>query len=193
MTVNYKLLFTTIAVFFAAQVFAQDAPGIIYSDKLFNMFWFSFCIADETSTEEDACAAVPIQDYHLGLRIGSIFIILGTSAIGTYVPILLHRFSPYKRGAIRDWLLTIGKFCKSFFGKEMMSTVSINKTNSWYWCYFGNCFCSYASWCARKLWKPLFDWWMVILWGLCWRVLYDRFFCSSVTRDSFCCSFKQDA
>ncbi|OBZ84635.1 Zinc transporter 5 [Choanephora cucurbitarum] len=91
MTVNYKLLFTTIAVFFAAQVFAQDAP------------------ADETSTEEDACAAVPIQDYHLGLRIGSIFIILGTSAIGTYVPILLHRFSPYKRGAIRDWLLTIGK------------------------------------------------------------------------------------
>ncbi|CAO3640557.1 unnamed protein product [Mucor hiemalis] len=46
----------------------------------------------------------------MGLRVGSIFIILATSAIGTYLPIILHRISPYKQGDVRDWLLTVGKF-----------------------------------------------------------------------------------
>lgn len=48
----------------------------------------------------------------MGLRVGSVFIILATSALGTYLPILLHRISPYKQGDIRDWILTTGKFCK---------------------------------------------------------------------------------
>ncbi|EPB87936.1 hypothetical protein HMPREF1544_05227 [Mucor circinelloides 1006PhL] len=65
---------------------------------------------DVSSEEEDACALLPLEDYNMGLRIGSIFIILGTSAVGTYLPILLHRISPYKPGDIRDWLLTVGKF-----------------------------------------------------------------------------------
>lgn len=56
----------------------------------------------------------------MGLRIGSVFIILGTSALGTYLPILLHRISPYKPGDIRDWLLTVGKFCKYIFCNHQM-------------------------------------------------------------------------
>lgn len=63
----------------------------------------------------DECASDIIEEYNLGLRIGSIFIILGTTALGTYTPILLHRISPYKQGDARDWVLTIGKFCKFFF------------------------------------------------------------------------------
>ncbi|KAI8971253.1 ZIP zinc transporter-domain-containing protein [Pilobolus umbonatus] len=56
------------------------------------------------------CAAQPIENYDMGLRVGSIFIILGTSALGTYMPILLHYIKPYQQGDIQDWLLTIGKF-----------------------------------------------------------------------------------
>ncbi|KAG1140829.1 hypothetical protein G6F37_008919 [Rhizopus arrhizus] len=62
------------------------------------------------SSEEDQCASSTIEEYNLGLRVGSIFIILATTAIGTYAPILLHRISPYKQGDIRDWILTVGKF-----------------------------------------------------------------------------------
>lgn len=67
---------------------------------------------DDAASSEDACAAEPLENYNLGMRIGSIFIILATSALGTYLPILLHRISPYQQGDIRDWLLTVGKFCK---------------------------------------------------------------------------------
>lgn len=70
--------------------------------------------ADATA-DEDACAAIPLEDYNMGLRVGSVFIILATSAFGTYLPILLHRISPYKPGDIRDWILTVGKFCKLLF------------------------------------------------------------------------------
>ncbi|KAI8072029.1 Zinc/iron permease [Thamnidium elegans] len=67
--------------------------------------------AAKTAVEdEDACAAIPLEDYNMGLRVGSIFIILGTSALGTYLPIILHHISPYKQGDIRDWILTVGKF-----------------------------------------------------------------------------------
>ncbi|CAO3682667.1 unnamed protein product [Rhizopus stolonifer] len=63
---------------------------------------------DDSSADE--CASDVIEEYNLGLRIGSIFIILGTTALGTYTPILLHRISPYKQGDARDWILTVGKF-----------------------------------------------------------------------------------
>jgi zinc transporter 1/2/3 len=48
----------------------------------------------------------------MGLRVGALFIILVTSALGVFVPMILHRISPYKQGDIRDWILTFGKFCK---------------------------------------------------------------------------------
>jgi hypothetical protein len=72
-----------------------------------------------SSAAADACAAQPIEDYNMGLRVGSIFIILVTSALGTYGPIVLHRIKPYKQGDIRDWILTVGKFCKYFINIQI--------------------------------------------------------------------------
>ena len=45
---------------------------------------------DAGATDENACAAVPLEDYNMGLRVGTIFIILGTSSIGKLLfPVLL--------------------------------------------------------------------------------------------------------
>lgn len=44
------------------------------------------------------------------MRIGSVFIILVTSAVGIFAPIILFRISPYQKGSVRDWALTAGKF-----------------------------------------------------------------------------------
>lgn len=70
----------------------------------------------------------------MSLRVGALFIILVTSAfgketplfhtckfhikyhsLGVFTPIIMHRISPYDKGSYRDWLLTMGKFCKFFF------------------------------------------------------------------------------
>ncbi|KAI8367280.1 Zinc/iron permease [Blakeslea trispora] len=51
-----------------------------------------------------------MTDYNLPLRVGALFIILGTSALGVFAPIILHKISPYTRNSIRGWILTIGKF-----------------------------------------------------------------------------------
>ncbi|CAO3587609.1 unnamed protein product [Absidia cylindrospora] len=60
--------------------------------------------------EEDACSAESLDDYNMGLRVGSIFIILMTSALGTFTPMIIHRIRPYSKGSLQDWVLTIGKF-----------------------------------------------------------------------------------
>ncbi|KAG0175542.1 high-affinity Zn(2+) transporter zrt1 [Apophysomyces sp. BC1034] len=60
--------------------------------------------------DAEACEAEHDHEYDLSMRIGSIFIILATSAIGIFGPIILHRINPYSRGGIRDWILTVGKF-----------------------------------------------------------------------------------
>ncbi|KAL0075963.1 Zinc/iron permease [Phycomyces blakesleeanus] len=78
----------------------------------------AFVQAQETSSEapdseideDDECAASIIGDYNMSLRIGSLFIIMGTSAIGVFTPVIIHRIRPYDHGSIRDWILTIGKF-----------------------------------------------------------------------------------
>ena len=33
-------------------------------------------------------------------------------SLGVFTPIIMHRISPYRKGSSRDWLLTMGKFCK---------------------------------------------------------------------------------
>ncbi|KAI7855086.1 Zinc/iron permease [Circinella umbellata] len=58
----------------------------------------------------DECIREDLDDYNMPLRIGSLFIILGTSSVGVFVPIILHRIRPYSKGSIRDWVLTAGKF-----------------------------------------------------------------------------------
>ncbi|KAI9030712.1 Zinc/iron permease, partial [Phycomyces nitens] len=57
-----------------------------------------------------ACAAEPLEEYNLSMRVGSIFIILATSAVGIFAPIILFRIRPFKAGGFRDQVLTIGKF-----------------------------------------------------------------------------------
>ncbi|KAG1453911.1 hypothetical protein G6F56_007449 [Rhizopus delemar] len=46
----------------------------------------------------------------MGLRVGALFIILATSALGVFTPIIMHKISPYSKGSGRDWILTMGKF-----------------------------------------------------------------------------------
>lgn len=40
---------------------------------------------EETSSEHDECTDIPKDDYNLGLRIGSIFIIMAATLIGKYI------------------------------------------------------------------------------------------------------------
>lgn len=60
----------------------------------------------------ESCDVEPMADFNMSMRIGSIFIILATSAVGIFAPIILYRISPHKEGSVRDWALTAGKFCK---------------------------------------------------------------------------------
>ncbi|KAI8342673.1 Zinc/iron permease [Chlamydoabsidia padenii] len=83
-----------------------------HSKKVTNLLSrFDFLEADPTTEEpENACAAEPMENYNTGMRVGSLFIILATSSLGVFFPIIMHRISPYTKGGYRDWILTIGKF-----------------------------------------------------------------------------------
>ncbi|OBZ82291.1 Zinc transporter 5 [Choanephora cucurbitarum] len=48
--------------------------------------------------------------YNTPMRIGSIFIILVTSAVGIFAPIVLFRIRKPSENGIRNWILTAGKF-----------------------------------------------------------------------------------
>ncbi|KAI8374123.1 ZIP zinc transporter-domain-containing protein [Radiomyces spectabilis] len=58
----------------------------------------------------ESCEAEAIENYDMGMRVGSIFILMVTSAVGIFAPIILHRIHPYSKGDIRDWILTVAKF-----------------------------------------------------------------------------------
>lgn len=58
----------------------------------------------------ESCEVEPMLDYNLPLRIGSIFIIMATSSVGIFSPIILYRIKPHSEGSLRDWILTAGKF-----------------------------------------------------------------------------------
>ncbi|KAG2208064.1 hypothetical protein INT47_010426 [Mucor saturninus] len=58
----------------------------------------------------ESCDVEPMLNYNMPMRIGSVFIILATSAVGIFAPIILFRISPHQEGSIRDWALTAGKF-----------------------------------------------------------------------------------
>ncbi|ORX59373.1 ZIP zinc/iron transport family [Hesseltinella vesiculosa] len=60
--------------------------------------------------DASVCQPETQDNYNLGLRIGSIFILASTSALGIFFPMIAHRISPYTQGSIRDWILTIGRF-----------------------------------------------------------------------------------
>ncbi|CAO3580309.1 unnamed protein product [Absidia cylindrospora] len=60
--------------------------------------------------QDDACATEPLEEYNTKMRIGAIFIILATSGVGVFSPMIIHRISPYSEGSYRSWILMIGKF-----------------------------------------------------------------------------------
>ncbi|KAI8096465.1 ZIP zinc transporter-domain-containing protein [Halteromyces radiatus] len=61
--------------------------------------------------DEETCAVEENQPYDLNFRVGSLFIILGTSAVGIFAPILLYRIRPSSsNNGVRHWILTIAKF-----------------------------------------------------------------------------------
>ncbi|KAI9493665.1 Zinc/iron permease [Zychaea mexicana] len=80
----------------------------------FLLFWAFLPLVvraqEAEGAEEESCARESLDDYNMPLRIGSLFIILVTSAVGTFVPMLLHRIHPYSEGSFRYWVLTVGKF-----------------------------------------------------------------------------------
>ncbi|KAI8365825.1 Zinc/iron permease [Choanephora cucurbitarum] len=67
-------------------------------------------VSAEAAPEEDECASPSMTNYNMPFRVGALFIILGTSALGVFAPIILHKISPYTKNSIRGWILTIGKF-----------------------------------------------------------------------------------
>lgn len=68
-----------------------------------------FHMLDETESLEGLCDAESLEDYNMGFRVGSLFIILGTSAVGIFMPMLLHKFGQRDNNTIKSILL-VGKF-----------------------------------------------------------------------------------
>ncbi|CAO3640973.1 unnamed protein product [Cunninghamella blakesleeana] len=78
--------------------------------KLISIYLLIGLTYGQDSESADACEAESLEDYNLGMRIGSLFIILATSCLGIFVPMIMHRISSYSENSIRAWILTVGKF-----------------------------------------------------------------------------------
>ncbi len=61
-----------------------------------------------TDTDASSCEAQPLEDYDLGLHIGSVFILLGVSMLGAFSPVMLSIFQ-HKGIIIAIRCGTIGK------------------------------------------------------------------------------------
>ncbi|KAI7872896.1 Zinc/iron permease [Spinellus fusiger] len=93
------------------------SSNILYVAILLIFLQFINALEDESvnlhesdDISADICSAIPIEDYNLPLRIGSVFIILGTSACGVFSPIMLYRVKSDDTQFFRDWILVIAKF-----------------------------------------------------------------------------------
>ena len=67
------------------------------------------CIGGEAEAEKVSCERVD-RDYNIPLRIGLLFVILLTSAIGVFTPVLLAQFSGYQQVKLNSILLVIKQF-----------------------------------------------------------------------------------
>ncbi|KAI8986382.1 Zinc/iron permease [Pilobolus umbonatus] len=72
---------------------------------LFNTYFYLV-----VANSMDLCEGEMFEDYNMRMRVAAIFIILGTSAIGIFTPIILRLFSPQGKGGFVDWILQVGKF-----------------------------------------------------------------------------------
>ena len=57
------------------------------------------CVDSEGNTVDTGCAA-PDYDYNVSLRIGLLFVILVTSGIGVFIPIITERFTRIKTDSV---------------------------------------------------------------------------------------------
>ncbi|ORZ02479.1 Zinc/iron permease [Syncephalastrum racemosum] len=74
------------------------------------LFFLAHLVYAQDASSDDECAPDALDNYNMPLRVGSLFIILVTSALGIFTPMIMHRIKPYSPGSIRDWILTVGKF-----------------------------------------------------------------------------------
>lgn len=86
------------------------SDGSVHSDLEEHAAEESASASSGHSHGSESCDVEPMLNYNMSLRIGSVFIILATSAVGIFAPIILFRISPYQEGSVRDWALTAGKF-----------------------------------------------------------------------------------
>ncbi|KAJ9660911.1 high-affinity Zn(2+) transporter zrt1 [Neophaeococcomyces mojaviensis] len=95
------------------------------------------CVAageSESSTEAAAtCDAPPTRDYNVGLRVGSIFIILATSGLAVFFPLFLHKL-PF--GKINGTIFTM---IKQFGTGIIISTAFVHLYTHAYLMFTNNC------------------------------------------------------
>ncbi|KAK5075824.1 high-affinity Zn(2+) transporter zrt1 [Exophiala xenobiotica] len=90
--------------------------------------------ASESSTETAAsCDAPPNRDYNVGLRVGSIFVILTTSSLAVFSPLFLHKL-PF--GRINGTIFTI---IKQFGTGIIISTAFVHLYTHAYLMFTSNC------------------------------------------------------
>lgn len=90
--------------------------------------------ASESSTEvAGTCDAPPTRDYNIGLRIGSIFIILVTSSLAVFFPLFLHKL-PF--GRINGTIFTM---IKQFGTGIIISTAFVHLYTHAYLMFTNNC------------------------------------------------------
>lgn len=65
------------------------------------------CVGDNEKETAPSCNA-PNRDYNIGLRVGLLFVIMATSALGVFGPILLHQVLPRKLSLIFTLLKQFG-------------------------------------------------------------------------------------
>lgn len=112
------VLLLLIAAFFVSVIHAQDThvheDGTVHTNEEEHNH-----AAEEAASSasghghahgSESCEVEPMLDYNMPLRIGAVFIIMVTSAVGIFAPIILYRIRPHREGSVRDWILTAGKF-----------------------------------------------------------------------------------
>ncbi|OZJ01616.1 hypothetical protein BZG36_05383, partial [Bifiguratus adelaidae] len=101
-----------------------------------------------SGTLTDQCGSTVIQDYNMPLRIGSFFIILGTSSLGIFSPMLFDRLKGHAMfTAIKNRILMFAKF---FGTGVILATAFIHMLPS--------AFSSFSSPCLPSGWNVYGAW-----------------------------------
>lgn len=72
------------------------------------------------------CGLAPLEDYNLPLHIGTIFILLASSAVGSFLPILVHSKDATANGGNRKWTDEVFFVCRHFGTGVLISTAFVH-------------------------------------------------------------------